>query len=271
MSTVIGMSCPVSKLLPFACFATLIFGIHCPLWAHYLWLDGSDDNSSTQAIFNIDIRVGDDMEGEPLANDLSQYEIFNVYRNGKSEYVRGERGRIPAGYVEDAGDSFAIYYRSVSRSIVMQQADFLRHLVAEGLRQQFDQYDELGRPAEIEESYTHHAVLLAGQTVKQAKFSEVNGALMLSPDFDLGAADKNSPAGFQLTYRGQPIENAPVTLRCTDQSQPARRLYTSSEGRVAFDQLCEGDSLLHTIYLKSSNSIATKWESHWLSLTLHRL
>ena len=234
------------KLLITSCLLCLICGVNSPLWAHYLWLDGSQDSSGAQSIFSIDVRVGDDLSGQSLVNDLSQYEIFNVYRDGNSGYVSGERG------------------------LVMDQADFLRHLVVEGLRQQFKHYDTARRPAEITESYTHHAVLLVDQPILPTDNSELSKAFLLSPDFDLTSGVQNSPARFQLTFRGRPIADAPVTLRCADQSQPTKRLYTSNEGWVAFDDLCVGTSLLHSIYLRDLEQTGTRWESHWLSLTLQQ-
>ncbi len=260
----------MTKLLISACLLSLICGVNSPLWAHYLWLDGSQERSANQAIFNIDIRVGDDLRGQSLENDLSQYEIFDVYRDGKSEYVSGERGRLPAGHIEDDGNSFAVYYRSVSRKLVMDQADFLRHLLVEGLRNQFEHYDTVGRPAEITESYTHHAVLLVDQPLLPVDNPELSEAFLLNPDFNLASGVENSPARFQLTFRGQLIADAPVTLRCADQSQPTKRLYTSSEGWVVFDDLCAGTSLLHSIYLRNLDQAGSRWESHWLSLTLQK-
>ncbi len=253
-------------------FAFLLFSISLisTAFAHYLWLDGSEDSSGEQTIFNIDIRLGDDLSAQSLVNDLSQYEIFDVYREKTSKYVSGERGRLPAGYIEDDGNPFAVYYRSISRKLVMNQADFLRHLVVEGLRQQFEDYDTVGRPAEITESYTHHAMLRVDQPILPIDNLELSEAFLLRPDFEQTPGGQNSPAHFQLTFQGQPIADAPVTLRCADRSQPTKRLYTSSEGRVVFDRLCSGTSLLHSIYLRDLEQTGTRWESQWLSLTLQQ-
>lgn len=258
----------VPKLIPKSLFLILLGCMSSPVWAHYLWLKAIPDSVDGDSIVNVDIRVGDDWPGEPVANELSKFEIFDVYRAGNSDYVSGERGRIPAGFIEEAANPFAVYYRSVRRSLVMDQSDFLRHLVAEGLTDAFNLYEKTARPSEIEESYTHHAVLLVDQVVLPEN-PEVRQGLMLQPDFT-NSTTINPPTRFQLTYRGQPVANAPVTLSCEDQSLPPDRLYSSAEGWVTFDQLCPGNTVLRSIFMRALDQGATQWESHWLSLTLHR-
>ena len=260
----------MTKLFQLACLSSLLFGFHHPVAAHYLWLEATPETSKQASIVNIDIRVGDGWPGQPLANDLSQYEIFDVYQDGNSEYVSGERGRVPAGFIEDNGASFGVYYRSVSRSIVMGQDDLLRHLVNEGLQSAFELYDKSGRPNEIRETYTHHALLLSDQFLLPKDDSGINADLMLRPGFESTTIGDIQAFRFHLTFQGQPVKNAPVTLRCADRSLPDTRQYSASDGWVNFDQLCEGTSLLHTIHMQARDETATEWESHWLSLTLER-
>ena len=236
-------------------------------WAHYLWLEAAAVTVNRQAKIDIDIRVGHDFSGTQLPNDLRLYETFSVFQDGQQTEVAGKRGSIPAGWVEDDGQALLVYYRSVPRRINMQRDAFISHLKEEGLEDALALYRQPDQPTEVTESFIHHAVLLVDGPTGYATATHPRNALLLLPKTDDAAQRNSEPTEFQLTYAGQPVVNAPVTLHCRDQSEADRREYTSAQGIVTFGQLCDGMSHLRSIHLRSLGG--GRWQSDWSTLTLY--
>lgn len=244
--------------------------------AHDFWIQPSTFRPDAGTRVAIELRVGEQFKGEPVARNPERIERFVVRPAASAELsISGIDGRSPAGYWRAAGEGVAwIAYHSRPSRLELAPAKFESYLEHEGLERVIEMRKvrgETDRPGR--EQYSRCAKSLvrvggAGASDASAVSTKIGLPLELFPERDPYALKIGDELSVRLTYLDRPLEGALVG--CMVESDPAGevRLRSDAEGRVRFKLATSGVWLVRAVHMARAPADSdADWESLWASLT----
>jgi uncharacterized GH25 family protein len=246
-----------------------------PLSAHDFWIEPTTFSATGGKIVGVNLRVGQDLAGDPVPRDPAAIDQFVVVNGDKASPVLGRDGDDPAGLIRATGEGLLIIgYRSKPSPVTLTAEKFKQYLNEEGL-------DAIA----AERVRRGQSAASAREVFSRAAKSLVrNGVANLGTDRALGfrlelVAEKNPYAlragdelPVRLLYEGRPLAGALVTA--FNKYKPLKKLSarTDSQGRVHLSVDAPGPWLIKAVHMMPAAPRSdAEWESIWASLTFERI
>lgn len=243
--------------------------------AHDFWIQPSSFHPEPNARVSIDLRVGEEFHGEPVARNPDRIERFFVRVDGaESTPIAGVDGKAPAGYWSPAAPGFAwIGYRSRTSSLELAADKFESYLAEEGLERIIElRRIRAERKVPGRERYSRCAKSLiqvgAGDATSRVHETKLGFPLELLPEQNPYTLRPGDPFSVRLVYQDKPLEGALVG--CMSESDPAAevRVRTDADGRAKFTLAKDGVWLVRVVHMvRAPAGEPSDWESLWASLT----
>ncbi len=255
-----------------ALLMTLAAAAPVSVFAHDMWIEPTTFTPVQGEIVGVRLRVGEDLQGEPLTRNPALVKEFVVEDGTGRKPVYGRDGGDPAGLlrVNKAGLS-VVGYRS-NPSVVQMEADkFTAYLAEEGL----DSIIELRKRrseagASVRDSYSRCAksLLLSGAPVGAQGDRLLGFTLELLAERNPYAIPAGGDLPIRLLYENRPLAGALVVA--VNRRNPSDKLAarTDANGRVRFRLPRGGMWMIKTVHMVPARAgSGADWESFWASLT----
>jgi len=243
-----------------------------PLLAHDVWIEPSTFSPALGQIVGVRLRVGENLQGDPLALVPGLVNRFVVEDSAGRKPVAGRLGADPAGLMRIAMPGLHIvgYYSNPS-FIELPAEKFNAYLAQEGLdaisaRRAFR--NETGAKARELYSRCAKSLVLSGLP------SEAQGDRRLGFPLEL-VAERNPytiPAGqdlpVRLTFEDRPLAGALVVAMNNLNPAEKQAARTDNDGRARFRLGPGGMWLVKAVHMVPAPAGAdADWASFWASLT----
>lgn len=263
---------------PFLIVALLATPLATPsAQAHEFWIDALDWHPATGETVRADLRVGSNMQGEPLPWLSARVYESLALQGDSAAPVSARDGDLPALSVPAPQDGLLriTHYAEPSDITYDSTAQFTDYLADEGLAPLYLLHRSRGLPAaDFTEAYIRNARALVQVGPVQPVQSDAPTGMPFelvaqgNPyDPDLAAIRVN------LTWQGAPVPARQVKLLRTAPDGTVTRdtLLTDAAGSVSVPLTEPGEYLLSAVQLDPFENHATiSWLSHWASLTFAR-
>lgn len=248
-----------------------------PLAAHDFWLQPSSFTPAADTVVRLQLRVGDDYPGEPIARNAANIEAFFVHGPDGRRPIAGQNGMDPAGLLRVTTPStYLVGYRSRQVPVSLAAPAFEQYLKEEGLEHIIElraKNNQSKAPGRERFSRSVKTLLHVGGSAPAGHDTLLGLTLELVPDTHPSALPADGRMGFQLLYAGKPLEGAMVVAipqasagRAAGQRRKAR---TSRDGRVLLS-LAEGPWTVKAVHMVAAREgSGADWESIWASLTFN--
>ncbi len=243
-----------------------------PVFSHEFWISGDVEEVAGETFLELDLRVGQQLEGVSLPYVPETFEVFEWVFGGDGA-ITSRLGNIPAARLPFEPDRGAVvFHRTTPRTLTHSDwGMFLTYLEMEGLDGIAEAHSarELPRSG-FQESYTRHAkfVFVApGQREIPDRYVGSPTEIVLQHIDTIGdsvtiyghVVDNESAANLQISYIFGHAEGVMHETLRTD---------ADGEFRISipvFDQL-----LLNVVSIREGSPGGAEWHSDWAS-TLVRM
>ena len=238
--------------------------------AHEFWLDGTVGRAGGLPVLELDLKVGQRLDGISLPFVSDNVDRFDWIAGGQGP-ITGTLGDVPAAVVPyDPGRAVAVFHRTRPRRLVHDDWDrFLSYLDMEGLDRIERAHLARGLPRTgFAETYTRHAKLAVlppggGTTGDRHQGSPVEIVL----DRAERAAGHVRLAG-RVVAAGVPLPGRMTVFLAAAGGTEVRRLPVAAEGGFEIDLEAEGTILLNAVSMTPVAAPDAAWHSDWASLVV---
>lgn len=249
-----------------------------PVLAHDMWIEPTGFVVQTGQAVGVQLRVGVDLVGEPLARYASLINQFiTVDSLGPRPLPGRERGE-PAGVLQTrtAGLHVVGYHSRASR-VELPAAQFDAYLLEEGLNDIFAMRQTgAARYSGTREQFFRCAksLVLTGPPSAADGDRTLGFPLELVAERNpyLTAATDELP--IRLTFKGRPLAGALVVAMNRSEGIERIAVRSDSEGRVRMRLGQRGMWLIKAVHMEPAENAETQpeadWSSFWASLTFRR-
>lgn len=256
---------------PLAALALVVL-LAVPLAAHDFWIQPSSYTPPVDSVVRLQLRVGDDYPGEPVARNARQIETFFVHGPDGRRPIAGQHGADPAGLlrVTSAG-TYLIGYRSKPSPVTLAAAAFEQYLKEEGLERIIDwraANKQSQAPGRERFSRSVKSLLHVGASAPAGHDVPLGLTLELIPDAHPSVLPADGRMGFRLLYEGRPLEGALVVAIPQGAGAGERRnARTAQDGHVELP-LGPGAWTVKAVHMVAApEGSGADWESIWTSFT----
>ena len=243
-----------------------------PLWAHDLWIAPTDFSPSLQQIVGLRLRVGQDLDGEPLPLIPGLVNEFVVQDAAERRPVAGRRGADPAGAMRVGLPGLHVigYYSHPSR-VELAPEKFDAYLAEEGLDSVIAA--RAGRAesgAKVRELYLRCAKSLVsvGPPSDTQRDRALGFPLELVAEGNPYAMRAGRPLPVRLTFQGEPLPGALVVAINSLNPQQKQHARSDADGRVRLSLPPGGMWLIKAVHMVAAPAGSdADWTSYWASLT----
>lgn len=268
-------TCSRRRLVVMAAAAAAVVLLAVPLAAHDFWLQPSSFTPPADTVVRIQLRVGDEFPGEPIARNAANIESFFVHGPDGRHPVAGQNGMDPAGLLRvTTGGTYLVGYRSRPAPVNLAAPAFEQYLKEEGLEAIIEvraKNDQSQAPGRERFSRSVKSLLHVGAAPPTGHETVLGLTLELVPEVHPSALPPDGRMGFRLLYRGQPLEGALVVAIPQSVAGPAgrvrRQARSSENGRVVLP-LAPGAWTVKAVHMVAApKGSGADWESIWTSFT----
>jgi uncharacterized GH25 family protein len=235
-----------------------------PLFAHDLWIEPSSFHPAVGDRLTIALRVGQDLDGEPMPRIPPLIERFTL----AGIDVGGRSGADPAGVavVAKPGSQW-IAYQSKAYPVTLDAKKFEDYLREEGLERVIAVRKKRGQSAAPgrERFYRCAKSLLDVRGADAPLDVPIGQTLELVP-LHMPQIDQVLPVA--LSFRGKPIADVLVVAIRKGAPERVVRARTDAKGRVVLRLTDPGVWLIKAVHMEAAPPNAgVDWESWWASMT----
>lgn len=240
--------------------------------AHEFWIDGTIVEADGGIELELDLKVGQMLEGVSLPYIPDTIESFEWVQGGTG-IINGTIGDIPATRVSlPPKESVIIFHRTRPRRLVHQDwEEFKESLRAEGLSETASIHLQRGLPLTgFTETYTRHAKLV----LLREDLVDIEDQYLGSPlEFVLERVERK---GDQVNVSGRlegPIETRQrriSVIQMTSAGSKSQAKMSDHDGAFELTIVGDGPILLNAVSLTSVSGVAD-WHSDWASALLRIL
>jgi uncharacterized GH25 family protein len=243
-----------------------------PLGAHDMWIEPASFWPDAGQIVGVQLRVGQDLLGDPLPRDPRLIREFVVDDGTERKALVGRDGADPAGFFRVATPGFLIVgYHSHPTAIDETAEKFNQYLKEEGLDAVAALRAKRGETgSKTREIFSRCAKSL----VMSGSPNAAQGDRALGFTLELIAernpytvlGDEDLPV--RLSYENRPLSGTLVVAM--NRSNPAQKLAarTDNAGRVRFRLKTSGMWLIKAVHMvEAPAGSGAEWASYWASLT----
>lgn len=257
--------------------AAVLVLLAVPVAAHDFWIQPSSYTPPADTVVRLQLRVGDDFPGEPVARNAAKIEAFFVHGPDGRRPVAGQNGADPAGLLRlAAGGTYLVGYRSRPGSVNLAAAAFEQYLAEEGLETIIEhraRHNQSEAPGRERFSRSVKSLLHVGASPSGGHDTPLGLTLELLPESHPSMLRPGERLGFVLLYEGRPLPGALVVAIPQSGALPpsAARLSarTSNDGRVDLP-LGHGAWMVKAVHMvPAPEGSGADWESIWTSFTFN--
>lgn len=233
--------------------------------AHDFWIEPSSFHPAAGEIVTARLRVGQNMQGDPVPRIPPLVERFVLRSSGAETPMIGRFGSEPAGVTRVAGAGLHwIGYQSTASSVTLDATKFESYLRDEGLERIIPR-----KKAENRERFYRCAKSLLLSGAASTGFDAPLGfTLELIPRKNPYALHAGGELPLALLFRDKPIANVLLVAISKDDPDHAVRVRTDSRGRATLRLPRPGFWLIKAVHMEPAPSgSGADWESWWASLT----
>ena len=235
-----------------------------PAMAHDFWIEPSSFRPSTGARVAVRLRVGENLQGDPVPRNPGRIERFAAVGPAGEAEVTGIAGVDPAGWTSPAGPGLHwIVFDSNHASLEQDGPKFDSYLGEEGL----ERIRELRKgTGPVREIYSRCAKSLLRVGEGSSGYDRALGLeLELVPEKDPYSLKPGETLPVRLLYRGEPLDGALVVAMASPEARVSAR---TSGGRVSLQLDRPGPWLVKAVHMvPAPEGSGAEWESLWASLT----
>lgn len=257
----------------FLLIAALWFmGLWVPAQAHEFWLDLKQGRLDVGQSIIGDLKVGENLKGEPYPYLSKRFKFFRVAVNGDVKNVRGFDGDLPA--IQQPTDQAGLHIISqLSTAFRVTYDDFDRfrgYLEDEGLLAFLEKHHQRGLP---QTGFAERYVRCVKSLVQVGPIAQNQaGDQAIGMPFELVAlnnpyANNTQTLRVQALWQGQPITGHQITLFQSGDPVRQTTYQTDINGQAEIPLNGEADYLLNTVHLQPVDDQPVAWFSHWASLS----
>ncbi|NNK68201.1 MAG: hypothetical protein HKO95_15855 [Rhodobacteraceae bacterium] len=238
--------------------------------AHEFWIDGNVHGADGESVLELDLKVGQMLDGVSLPFVPDTVETFDWIWGGAGP-VKGAIGDVPAAVVPfDPQRGAVIFHRTKPRRLVHKDWDeFLSYLKMEGLEHAEDEHLARGLPLTgFSESYSRHAKLVVLPKDSPAIEDHYQGS-PVEIVLDQVILDREHTRIIGRIFQDVTVRPSQVTVF---QSKPdgleVRKVEISKDGRFDVAVPESGSVLLNAVALSSASPVDAEWHSDWASVLI---
>jgi uncharacterized GH25 family protein len=250
----------------------LSIGAASPAAAHDFWIEPSSFHVALDVPVLLRLRVGQNLEGEPVPRDESAIDRFVTVGPTGETPVIGRDGTDPAGIIApSATGSYVVGYQSRPAPIELEAGKFEAYLLSEGLERVSSLRAARGQSSEpARELFTRCAksLLAAGTGPSGDAWSTSLGlTLEIVPERDPRRLSVGDEVSFAVLYDGNPLAHA-LLIGLNRDAHAHVQLRTDQHGRATLRLGAPGLWLVKAVHmLPLGPGMGGDWESYWASLT----
>lgn len=256
----------------------LAFALAPQLPAHDYWLELSRFRPASGEAVLVSHRVGEHLAGEAMPrNPLAIVRFDLLAADGSITPVPGKDGVDPAGFLKAGSAGPArIVFQSTRSFVELLPEKFSSYLAQEGLEKVGRERQKLGKGRDLaREAFSRSATAAlcigaADGAVAPAVSPPAPAGLDLEivPDADLCAVRAGAGVGFQVLFRGKPIEGLLAMALSRPNPTAPLTARTDRNGHVRFNLDRPGFWLIKAVEMRAlEGEPKADWESFWASLT----
>lgn len=241
--------------------------------AHEFWVEPARFTIMPGDVLEADIRVGEDMKGEPMLYLPQRIERFELRLGDRMLPTDSRTGDRPAfkASLDEAGLLVLAYVSTESRLTYSEPEKFDRFLRYEGIEWVRAEHERRGLPAwGFSEAYQRFAKSLVKVGAGTGEDRPLGLALELVLETN-PYTDRQRDIVARLLWRGQPLPTAQVNVFRRHDGDISRTPYrTDDEGRIRIPRDgAPGTYLLNAVHMiePASNDQGIVWKSLWASTT----
>ena len=243
-----------------------------PLLAHDLWIEPSSFSPRPGQVVGLRLRVGVDLQGEPLALIPALVNRFVVDDTSGRRPVAGQPGADPAGALRVAGPGLHVVgYHSHASRVELAAAQFEAYLAEEGLdavTSSRARRHETGAPAREIFFRCAKSLVLSGPPDAAQRDRRLGFPLELVAERSPHALSESQDFPVRLTYADRPLAGALVVALNSLNPAQKQALRTDADGRVQLRLRPGGMWLVKAVHMVPAPAGAgADWASYWASLT----
>jgi uncharacterized GH25 family protein len=242
------------------------------LRAHDFWIEPSSFHPEPGARVAVQLRVGEHLQGDPVARDPGRIERFAVVGAAGEARVGGVAGADPAGWLSAPASPglYWIVYDSNHASVEQTAEKFDRYLGEEGL----ERIRALGpsKTGTVKEIYSRCAKSLLSVGGTGTGWDRALGLeLELVPERNPYDLKTGETLPMRLLYRGKPLDGALVVAIPAAAPETKVSARTDAQGRCELRLDRPGLWLIKTVHMvpapPAPEDTGADWESLWASVT----
>jgi hypothetical protein len=247
--------------------------------AHEFWLDPVEFSPKVGARVPIVHRNGMNFLGDSYPYIRVWSKRFAVFDAKGERPIKAVQGDDPAAevFVPNAGLAIVVFQRAPDIVTYESIGHLLVMLDDEGLDSIAAQYRALKDPPKsVRESYARFAKTLLNVGGGGGADRAVGLAMEIVVESDPYRIAKDAPLVARVLHDGKAVVNAQVkAFNRADPTSP-RRVRTDADGRVIFNGLLSGETLLSAVVMSPgtpnarNEAVRADWISLWASVTFRR-
>ena len=265
-----GARCPRLFLISMA-VGGAILASPMPAGAHDFWIEPSRFNPSVGTEIGLGLRVGVNLEGEPIPRDPAHIRRFVMVGPEGASDVPGFFGADPAGYIRPASPGvYLVAYESFPTRIELPGEIFEKYLSEEGLEFATQlRAERLQTPFPATERFSRCAkCLIRCGSIDTGPYRHAFGmTLELIPEANPCLLAPGQNFSCRLLYRGKPLAGALVAALSREEGFVRLSERSDEEGRASFILPHAGFWLIKAVHILEREGEDVEWESYWASLT----
>jgi len=248
------------------------------LFAHDFWIEPDRFRPPAGAVVAVRLRVGVDLEGDPVPRADRQIARFMMVTDGGETPIVGPDAGEPAGRVRvEAPGAAILAYRSRTTAIELEAAKFEAYLKEEGLEAVLEaraRRGETAKPGKEIYSRCAKSLLAVGPADSSARKASSRSmrplgfTLEIVPRADPYALKPGGSLPVQVLHEGKPL--AGVLVVAMNAEEPAKKVRARSDrsGRASLALGRAGFWLVKAVHMRPAPARSgADWESLWASLT----
>jgi uncharacterized GH25 family protein len=240
---------------------------------HDFWIEPSTFAAKPNELVMVSLRVGDDLEGEPVPRDRSKIRSFVAAGPQGETPVIGRDGSDPAGLARPTvPGAYVLGYQSERTPNALAAKKFEHYLYDEGLGRIVELRQQRGHSAkEGREVYSRCAksLVTVGEPPSTGYDRALGFTLELIAESNPWTLAPNEPLIVRLLHEGKPIEGVLITALHRDTPETGQAVRSSADGRARITLDRPGRWMIKAVHMVEAPPDAeADWESFWASLTL---